>query len=138
MKKQKRNNCCRVQTCDNCGDLCFRHCGRCFEPVKWRPSLLDKEIKYNGPKPLNLDDTVHYCYFEGEHADHNCIYNVPEYIKNHYRSLIKNGKCRIKNCFCIAIEAMKDQKVLAENNKKRAEWLKKWESLDEPEETEWP
>jgi len=125
---------CQVKTCENYGERCFRHCNHCSKEVRWRPSLLDKEIAYSGPKPLNMDDTVHHCmldgtkdgkyYFTGK-QDH--INNVPEYVKKHYRSLIDNGKCIIENCFCIEIEKMKNPDILEKSNKKRAEWLKHWE-----------
>ena len=41
---------------------CYDHCNHCGESILWRPPLLDKEIFYKGPKPLNLDGrTVHRC-----------------------------------------------------------------------------
>lgn len=129
---------CEVPGCENYGERCSRHCNHCGAAIKWRPSLLDPEVAYQGPKPLNLDDTVHRCmlagtkdgkYYNTGERDH--INNVPVYVKIHYRSLIDNGKCCIANCFCIAINNMKDPVLLEKSNKKRAEWLKKWENLIE-------
>ncbi len=42
---------------------CYDHCNHCGREIFWRPPLLDKEIAYKGPKPLNQPDgrTVHRC-----------------------------------------------------------------------------
>ena len=42
---------------------CFDHCNHCGQDILWRPTLLDKEIVYKGPKPLNPPDgrEVHRC-----------------------------------------------------------------------------
>jgi hypothetical protein len=54
---------CEAFGCPNYGRQCYDHCNHCFQPVLWRPPLLDKEIAYKGPKPLNPPDgrTVHRC-----------------------------------------------------------------------------
>jgi hypothetical protein len=47
-----------------CGKVgCYDHCNFCGQDVLWRPPLLDKEIRYRGPKPLNPPDGtfVHRC-----------------------------------------------------------------------------
>jgi len=44
---------------------CFQHCNNCGKEIFWRPPLLDKEIAYAGPKPLNKDASVHRCMLQG-------------------------------------------------------------------------
>lgn len=54
-----------------CGVMpCYRHCNHCGKDIFWRPPLLDKEIAYSGPRPLNSDGrTVHRC-MRGGTIDH--------------------------------------------------------------------
>ena len=41
---------------------CYQHCNHCSADILWRPPLLDREIAYNGPKPLEMDGKkVHRC-----------------------------------------------------------------------------
>lgn len=50
----------RVLPCPNCGVVgCWDHCHNCGDPVVWRPPGLDREIHYDGPKPLNMDGSHH-------------------------------------------------------------------------------
>jgi|SRR6185369_5611618 len=44
---------------------CYQHCNHCGKDILWRPPLLDKEIAYSGPKPLNHDGSVHRCMLKG-------------------------------------------------------------------------
>ena len=42
---------------------CYDHCNHCGNDILWRPTELDKEIAYRGPKPLNppYGREVHRC-----------------------------------------------------------------------------
>lgn len=45
---------------------CYQHCNHCSADILWRPPLLDREIAYNGPKPLEMDGKkVHRCMRDG-------------------------------------------------------------------------
>lgn len=44
---------------------CYDHCNHCGKDILWRPKLLDKEIAYKGPKPLNEDGSTHRCMTKG-------------------------------------------------------------------------
>lgn len=47
-----------------CGKIkCYDHCNHCGKDILWRPPLLDKEIAYKGPKPLEAPhgDFAHRC-----------------------------------------------------------------------------
>lgn len=53
---------CPNPVCPNYGNKCYKHCNHCGEDILWRPPLLDREIAYKGPKPLEMDGrTVHRC-----------------------------------------------------------------------------
>jgi hypothetical protein len=90
---------------------CFRHCNHCGKDIVWRPPLLDAEIAYKGPKPLDPDGTIHRCMLSGTkdhkwyntHKVDNRIYYTPE-----------------------DVEAMKDPIIKAQWEKQRQEWLEKW------------
>jgi len=55
-----------IYVCPTCLNInCFEHCNHCGNDIRWRPPLLDREIKYNGPKPLNTDGSLHRCMQKG-------------------------------------------------------------------------
>jgi len=54
---------CPAPDCRKVG--CFQHCNNCGKEIFWRPPLLDKEIAYKGPKPLNHDGSTHRCMLQG-------------------------------------------------------------------------
>jgi hypothetical protein len=54
---------CPAPDCRKVG--CFRHCNSCGKDIFWRPPLLDKEIAYNGPRPLNSNGSLHRCMLQG-------------------------------------------------------------------------
>lgn len=56
---------CPNRACPNYGRQCWKCCNHCGNDILWRPPLLDKEIAYSGPKPLNKDATVHRCMLQG-------------------------------------------------------------------------
>jgi len=126
--KSKSEYPCKATACENYGQRCFRHCNHCFKPIKWRPSALDKEIPYAGPKPLNLDDTVHRCMLSGttDGQYYDTRKAIPSHISKHFRNIAETGVCNFPDCYFNKIEKEKDPKIYAEWNLRRAEWLKKW------------
>jgi hypothetical protein len=70
---------------------CFRHCNSCGKEIAWRPPLLDREIAYKGPKPLNRDGSVHRCMGRGT-SDGRFYYTgkktymdgIPEWVKKYH------------------------------------------------------
>ena len=57
---------CPRKGCPDHGRKCYKHCNHCGNDILWRPPLLDREIAYNGPKPLEMDGrTIHRCMKAG-------------------------------------------------------------------------
>ena len=81
----------------------------------WRPPLLDKEIAYAGPKPLNPNGTVHRCMLQG--TKDGRYYKTEPTTQNYY----KGGWTPEE------ILAMRDPVILEAWNQQRQEWLRKWE-----------
>lgn len=76
---------CPNKVCPNYGRQCYRCCNHCGNPVLWRPPLLDKEIAYKGPKPLEPDGrTVHRC-MRGGTKDHQ-FYHTESAGRNQQKS----------------------------------------------------
>ena len=110
---------CPNPTCRKLG--CYDHCNHCGKPVRWRPSKLDREIAYAGPKPLNMDDSVHRCMLSGTKDG--------QYYKTEPYATLKQklDYLNVPGWTPQQIEAMKDPKIKAEWEKQRKEWLDKWE-----------
>jgi hypothetical protein len=119
---------CPVKSCENYGRRCYDHCNHCGALIRWRPLLLDKEIAYSGPKPLDMDDKVHRCMTggtkDGQYYDTRRIKSC--WITKHYNNLMLLGYCPDPDCYFAKIERDKNPEVFAEWNKKHAEWLQKW------------
>lgn len=100
-----------------CGEKgCWKHCNEfgCGEPIKWRPDELDRDIKYTGPKPLNMDGSVHsdekpshefIKYVEtGKSLLQHIQYGYPS-LQGHYVAVTRLGKgpqqeCDLEDCKC--------------------------------------
>jgi hypothetical protein len=72
-------------------------CKKCNKEIFWRPKLLDPEIYYSGPKPLNEDGTLHICDI-----------SVQRYPRVKASVII----CPIKNCNFPCVEG--DKKLIDE------------------------
>ena len=52
----------------------------------------------------------------------------PNWVLNHYaRIKVNNGVCDIPECVCQWVDSLKDTNVKAAWDKKRQDWLDKWE-----------
>ena len=71
-------------------------CKKCGKIVLWRPKLLDPEIAYAGPKPLNEDESVHDCS------------NTIKYPRMKASVIL----CPIRNCTFASVES--DKKLIDE------------------------
>jgi hypothetical protein len=112
----------RYQTkCPKCGVLgCYDHCALCGIDIIWRPSSLDPELKYTGTKPLRADT-------EEPHNFEIC--RGLSFIEKHkfsYDIFLRNGYPPNLIYTWEQIEAMKDPVLLADWNRKKEEWIKKW------------
>jgi hypothetical protein len=96
---------------------CFKHCNHCGKDVVWRPPLLDREIAYAGPKPLNPNGSVHRCMLQGT-RDGRYYKTDPVSIKNYYR---------VPGYSPEQVEKMKDPTILAAWQKGVKDWIDKWE-----------
>jgi hypothetical protein len=97
---------------------CFKHCNHCGKEIRWRPSKLDREIAYAGPKPLNLDDSLHRCMLQGTKG------------RGYFKTDSVNQKYYKGGYTTSEIEAMRDTIILAVWNKQRDEFLAKWETKE--------
>lgn len=70
----------QIIPCKKCGVLkCGKHCNHCSEDIFFRPPLLDPEIAYKGPLPVNRDGSPHRCMLRGT-KDGN-YYNIKNEIR---------------------------------------------------------
>jgi hypothetical protein len=76
---------------------------------------------WDKPKEINYWTHKH-------HPSSDCPFNVPMWVKLHYYSITRLGKCTVENCPCIETEKMKDPDLKAESDRKHKEWMEKWES----------
>jgi hypothetical protein len=84
----------------NCGKLdCWDHCKNCGNPIKWRPDALDREIKYTGPKPLNMDESVHRCAHEWDYNEMSYAVEMGFFLKHGYPHEHYKTGCKI----CVSI-----------------------------------
>jgi hypothetical protein len=89
----------------------------------------DKPIYWQDtPEGEAWADWAYNLYFSLSHERPGVFGSWPKWVLNHYARIKENNSiCDILECKCHWVDSMKDLQVKAEWDKKRQDWLDKWE-----------